>query len=200
MHRYPCVSLVEQFGAPDLDCIDVDHHRGVSHLMQKLINQGHKRIGFFSRRYQVEAPWVYRRYSAYVEKLARASLPYRVEDVLNVYETETYDLEESYKKALNQTEDGVTAWICPADHIAYDFMAVFQNFGMIAGKDYSITGFDGIPKKGSETVLTTVQVPRRQIGYQAARRLDELMSNRFDTTQHVHLNGTVVEGNTDLTV
>ena len=200
MHKYPCVSLVEQFGAPDLDCIDVDHHRGVSHLMQKLINQGHKRIGFFSRRYQVEAPWVYRRYSAYVEKLARASLPYRVEDVLNVYETDTYDLEESYKKALKQTEDGVTAWICPADHIAYDFMAVFQNFGMIAGKDYSITGFDGIPKKGSETVLTTVQVPRRQIGYQAARRLDELMSNRFGTTQHVHLNGTVVEGNTDTTV
>ena len=45
MHKYPCVSLAEQFGAPDLDCIDVDHHRGVSHLMQKLINQGHKRIG-----------------------------------------------------------------------------------------------------------------------------------------------------------
>ena len=97
MHKYPCVSLVEQFGAPDLDCIDVDHHRGVSHLMQKLINQGHKRIGFFSRRYQVEAPWVYRRYSAYVEKLARASLPYRVEDVLNVYETDTYDLSEISK-------------------------------------------------------------------------------------------------------
>lgn len=197
MYKYPCVSLAEQFGAPDLDCIDVDHHRGISHLMQRLIDQGHKRIGFFSRRYQVEAPWVYRRYSAYVEKLARARLPYRVDDVLNVYESDTYDLEQSYKKALKQTKDGVTAWICPADHIAYDFMAAFQNYGMIAGKDYSITGFDGIQRSDDETMLTTIQVPRRQIGYQAARRLDELMSDRYGTTQHVHLNGTVVAGNTD---
>ena len=200
MHKYPCVSLVEQFGAPDLDCIDVDHHRGVSHLMQKLIDQGHKRIGFFSRRYAVEAPWVYRRYSAYVEKLARAGLPYHKEDVLNLYDADSYNLEESYKKALKQTEDGVTAWICPADHIAYDFIAVFQNFGLVAGKDYSITGFDGIPKQGSQTKLTTVQIPHRQIGYQAARRLDELLNNRFGTTQHVHLNGTVVAGNTDNTI
>ncbi|CAI8314402.1 MAG: Catabolite control protein A [Opitutia bacterium UBA7350] len=197
MRKFPCVSLVEQYGASDLDCIDVDHHRGVSHLMQKLIDQGHRRIGFFSWRYSVEALWVYRRYSAYIEKLARADLPYRQEDILNVYATDTYGLEEGYQKALQQTRDGVTAWICPADHIAYDFIEVFQKHGLESGKDYAITGFDGIPQMGTSQKLTTVQIPYRQIGYQAARRLDDLLSNRYSTTQHVYLNGTVIAGETD---
>ena len=55
-------------------------------------------------------------------------------------------------------------------------------------------------KLQAQKKLTTVQIPHMQIGYQAARRLDELLNNRFGTTQHVHLNGTVVAGNTDNTI
>jgi DNA-binding LacI/PurR family transcriptional regulator len=197
MRQFPCVSLVEQFGAQDLDCIDVDHHRGVSHLMQRLIDEGHQRIGFFSRRYSIEPLWVYRRFSAYVEKLTRAGLQYRPEDVLNLYKKDTYTLEDSYKKAIKQTKDGVTAWICPADHIAYDFISVFDQYGLTAGKDYSITGFDGIPNQTGQFDLTTVQIPYREVGYQATRRLQDLLDNRFSSTQHVYLNGKILAGNSD---
>ena len=197
MRQFPCVSLVEQFGAPDLDCIDVDHHRGVSHLIQRLIDEGHRRIGFFSRRYSVEPLWVYRRFSAFVEKVTRAGLQYRTEDVLNLYKDDTYTLEESYRKAIQQTKDGVTAWICPADHIAYDFISVFNQYGLTAGKDYSITGFDGIPNSASQFDLTTIQIPYREIGYQAARRLNDLLESRFSATQHVYLNGKILAGNSD---
>ena len=197
MRKFPCVSLVEQFGAQDLDCIDVDHHRGVSHLMQRLIDEGHRRIGFFSRRYSVEPLWVYRRFSAFVEKLTRAGLQYRPEDILNLYEGDTYTLEQSYQKAIKQTKDGVTAWICPADHIAYDFISVFDQYGLIAGKDYSITGFDGIPNSASQFDLTTIQIPYREIGFQAARRLNDLLESRFSATQHVYLNGKILAGNSD---
>ncbi|MBL00318.1 MAG: LacI family transcriptional regulator [Opitutales bacterium] len=197
MRLIPCVSLVEQFGAQDLDCIDVDHHRGVSHLIQRLIDKGHRRIGFFSRRYSVEPLWVYRRFSAFVERLTSAGLQYRSEDVLNLYRDDTYTLEESYQKAIQQTKDGVTAWICPADHIAYDFISVFNQYGLIAGKDYSITGFDGVPSLASQFRLTTIQIPYRGIGFQAARRLNDLIENRFSATQHVYLNGKIVAGNSD---
>lgn len=200
MTKFPCVSLVEQFGAPNLDCIDVDHHRGISHLMQMMIDRGHRRIGFFSRRYSVEALWVYRRYSAYVEKLARSGLPYRSEDILNLFSTDDYSLEESYQRAIQQIHDGVTAWVCPADHIAYDFIRVLRQRGLVEGKDYSITGFDGISREGDRSSLTTVQIPYREIGYQAARRLSDLLENRYNTTQHVYLNGEVLEGRTCLPV
>ena len=197
MRLFPCVSLVEQFGAQDLDCIDVDHHRGVSHLMQRLIDEGHHRIGFFSRRYSVEPLWVYRRFSAFVEKLTRAGLQFRPEDVLNLYKKDTYSLDESYQKAIQQTKDGVTAWICPADHIAYDFISVFTQYGLVVGRDYSITGFDGIPNATDQFDLTTIQIPYREVGYQAARRLHDLLDNRFSATQHVYLNGKVLAGDSD---
>lgn len=200
MRQFPCVSLVEQFGAQDLDCIDVDHHRGVSHLMQRLIDEGHRRIGFFSRRYSVEPLWVYRRFSAFVEKLTRAGLQFRPEDVLNLYKKDTYSLDESYQKAIAQTKDGVTAWICPADHIAYDFISVFTQYGLAVGKDYSITGFDGIPNAAEQFDLTTIQIPYREIGYQAARRLHDLLESRFSATQHVYLNGKVLAGDSDARV
>lgn len=194
MRKFPCVSLVEQFGTPDLDCIDVDHHRGISHLMQNLIDQGHHRMGFFSRRYSVEALWVYRRYSAYVEKLARSGLKYRQEDILNLFPTDTYSLEESYERAIRQTKDGVTAWICPADHIAYDFIKIFKKHGLEPGRDYSITGFDGIPWDAEGRQLSTVEIPYRQIGFQAARRLAELLDKRYSTNQHISLNGDLIKG------
>ena len=106
-------------------------------------------------------------------------------------------MEESYQKAIQQTKNGVTAWICPADHIAYDFMSVFNQHGLIAGKDYSITGFDGISNTASQFDLTTIQTPYREIGFQAARRLNDLLESRFSATQHVYLNGKILAGNSD---
>jgi DNA-binding LacI/PurR family transcriptional regulator len=45
--------------------------------------------------------------------------------------------------------------------------------------------------------LTTIQIPYREIGYQAARRLHDLLESRFSATQHVYLNGKVLAGNSD---
>ena len=122
---------------------------------------------------------MYRRFSAFVEKLTRAGLQFRPEDVLNLYKKDTYSLDESYQKAIQQTKDGVTAWICPADHIAYDFISVFTQYGLVVGRDYSITGFDGIPNATDQFDLTTIQIPYREVGYQAARRLHDLLDKPF---------------------
>ncbi|MET0263421.1 MAG: LacI family DNA-binding transcriptional regulator, partial [Rariglobus sp.] len=84
MAKYPCVSLVEQYGSTALDCVDVDHFRGVNKLMDRLLAQGHQRIGFFTHHYDVEASWALRRHSAYMEKLFSLGLPYNPDDALNI--------------------------------------------------------------------------------------------------------------------
>ena len=94
----------------------------------------------------------------------------------------------------------MTAWICPADHIAYDFISVFTQYGLVVGKDYSITGFDGIPNAAEHFDLTTIQIPYREIGYQAARRLCDLIESRFSATQHVYLNGKILAGDSDVKI
>jgi DNA-binding LacI/PurR family transcriptional regulator len=194
--QFPCVSLVEQFGAPNIDGIAADHHRGIAHLMQILIDLGHRRIGFFSRQYPVPAPWAFRRYGAYVEKLAREGIPCHFDDIINVYASESMDLNASYAKAIQQTRDGVTAWVCPADHIAYDLMHKLQSAGLKLKEDFSITGFDGLSAPVDSVALTTMQMPYRRIGYQATKRLSDLLTNRYAMGQHTNMMCKLIAGNT----
>jgi LacI family transcriptional regulator len=196
MRRFSCVSLVEQFGVPSLDCIDVDHYRGISHLMQRLIDLGHRRIGFFSRYYPVEACWAFRRYSAYTEKLARAGIDFREEDVINVRPDQRLSQEESFAKAVEQTRQGVTAWVCAADHQAYDLIRELGLAGFRVPEDVSVTGFDGIHPPKGQPPLTTMEIPYRQIGYVGMSRLVELMARRYNLTQHILLECQLREGET----
>lgn len=194
--KFPCVSLVEQFGAPNIDGIAADHHRAIAHLMQQLIDLGHRRIGFFSRHYPVPAPWAFRRYGAYVEKMAREGLTLNHEDIFNVYPTENVDLPASHEKAVEQTRAGVTAWVCPADHIAYDLMEALENSGLKVNQDFSITGFDGLTPPEGVVPLTTMQMPYRRMGYQATKRLNDLTSNRFSMGQHINMLCKFIPGET----
>jgi DNA-binding LacI/PurR family transcriptional regulator len=196
MKRFPCVSLVEQFGTPSLDCVDVDHYRGISHLMELLLEHGHRRIGFFSRYYQVEACWAFRRYSAYAEKMARMGLNIREEDVINVRPDRKISLEEGFDQAARQTRDGVTAWVCAADHQAYDLIAELSKRGLSVPKEVSVTGFDGIETPRQSPQLTTMSIPYRQIGYSGMQRLSDVMERRFATTQHILLECQLREGTT----
>ena len=98
--NFPCVSLVEQFGGQNIDCVDVDHNRGISTIIDKLINKGHKRIGFLTRSYAVQACWSYRRYSAFADQLIRRSIAIDESDIINIYPDRLLSPKESIKEAI----------------------------------------------------------------------------------------------------
>jgi len=186
--RYPVVSLVEQYGAQPLDCVDVDHYRGVSRLMDELSSLGHRRVGFFTWRYPVEASWALRRYSAYIEKLTALDLDLDPNDVINVSHRHSLRVEAAHARALARTRDGVTAWLCAADHQAYDLINFFKKAGLAVPEDVSVAGFDGIARPVGAPFLSTVQIPYRQIGLTGGKRLLDLVMKRFDSNQHILLN------------
>lgn len=194
--RLPCVSLVEQYGNSTLDCVDVDHYKGISELVDRLIELGHRRIGFFSRHYAVEACWSYRRFSSFVEKLTRLGISARWDDIINMYPEKDKTLEEGFQHMLKQTKEGVTAWVCAADHLAYDVIAYLKKSGYQVPRDVSVTGFDGIRTPPDHQVLTTVRIPYRQVGYTGAKRLCDLIRKRFDTSQHILLECLMQDGET----
>jgi LacI family transcriptional regulator len=196
MPKFPCVSLVEQYGSATIDCVDVDHYKGISQMVDQLTAAGHRRIGFFSRYYAVEACWAYRRYSAFVEKLMREGMPFRAADVVNVDPRQKMELEESHRLAFQKTQDGVTAWVCGADHQAYDLIRALQQRGLKIPRDVSVTGFDGILQPKGLPELTTVKIPYRQVGYMGAKRLNDLLGKRFDVSQHILLECQMQKGAT----
>ena len=194
--RYPVVSLVEQYGAQPLDCVDVDHYRGVSRLIDELSALGHRRIGFFTWRYPVEASWALRRYSAFVEKLTAKGLDLDPADVINVSHRHPLGADAAQAKALERTRDGVTAWLCAADHQAYDLINHFKKEGLQIPEDVSVAGFDGIVRPAGAPLLSTVQIPYRQIGLIGGKRLLDLVMKRFDSNQHILLNCELRAGET----
>ncbi len=190
----PIVSLVEQFDRSDIDCVDADHYKGISAAIDHLHGLGHRRIGFFTRNYPVEASWSYRRYAAYVEKMARLGLRIESEDVINMFPSEKMDVEESINHAAARTKVGVTAWVCAADHQAYDLVRGLAERGIKVPEEVSVTGFDGIETPEGYPELSTVPIPFREIGASGTRRLVERIGKRFGSTQHVFIDCPFREG------
>lgn len=194
--KYPVVSLVEQYSGGALNCVDVDHHRGVAKLFERLRKLGHERIGFFTYRYPVEASWALRRYSAYVECLTAAGLHFDPADAISVGPRHALPWEEARDAALRRTRAGVTAWICAADHQAYELIAHFRRNGLDVPRDVSVAGFDGIAPPAGQPVLSTVQIPYHEIGVTGGKRLLDLIEKRFSATQHILLDCDLREGAT----
>jgi DNA-binding LacI/PurR family transcriptional regulator len=181
----PMVSLVEQFDHSGIDCVDVDHYKGIATAVEYLVAQGHRRIGFFTRRYQVEASWSFRRYAAFKEKMTRLRLPVSSKDVINVFPAREGDAQESIDYAAERTRAGVTAWVCAADHQAFDLVRGLRRHGLDVPQLVSVTGFDGIETPADCPELGTVHIPFREIGATGTQRLVERIRKRFGNSQHI---------------
>ncbi|HWB61563.1 MAG TPA: LacI family DNA-binding transcriptional regulator [Chthoniobacteraceae bacterium] len=195
--RFPVVSMNEQFGVEGINCVDVDHYAGIWMMMDRLRELGHARIGFYTRRYAVEAEWSLRRFGAYMQKLVRLRMPVLPGDIVNNYPGSIFaSRDEELDYIAARIADGVTAWVCAADHQAYDLIAGLEKRGIRVPRDVSVTGFDGIRKPDWAPLLTTVSVPFWEMGYTAGRRLHDMIKKRFGSPQHVLVAPGMREGET----
>ncbi|MGD1979105.1 MAG: LacI family DNA-binding transcriptional regulator [Akkermansiaceae bacterium] len=193
--KFPLVSLVEQEEERSLDCVDVDHFSGISMAIDHLRELGHRNIGFYTREYPVAASWSFRRYSAFLDKMARDRVRVRQQDLLGVFPRTFPSVEASIEAAADRTRNhGVTAWVCAADHQAYDLIDGFKKLGLKVPKDVSVTGYDGIANPGRKDSLTTIEIPFRAIGMTGAERLANRVRKRFGGRQHVSITGKLITG------
>src|SRR5271154_3612589 len=118
-------------------------------------------------------------------------------DIVNIYPDCYHPTrEESFQYIISRVEKGVTAWVCAADHQAYDLIAALQKKGLRVPEDVSVTGFDGIRKPDWAPLLTTVVVPYWEIGYTSGKRLLDIMKKRFGSPQHILISPQIREGET----
>ena len=192
----PMVSLVEQFDHTGIDCVDADHYKGISDAIEHLVDHGHRRIGFFTWPYEVEASWSYRRYAAFMEKMVRLRIPVSPKDIISVFPSQERNEEQRIEYAAERTRAGVTAWICAADHQAYGLVRGFRQRGIDVPGRVSVTGFDGIETPPDCPQLSTIQIPFREIGATGTQRLVERIRKRFGSAQHVLIDCTFKPGAT----
>jgi LacI family transcriptional regulator len=194
--RLPCVSLLEQYEHAHVNCVDVDHERGISGLVDLLIESGHQRIGFFSVHHALGTYWATHRLSAYFEKLLAAGFAYRPADAINISKVPPLTEADALRAMLAQTRNGVTAWVCANDYAAYAVINQLTAAGVRVPEEVSVTGFDGIQPPNGIPHAATLETPFREIGRTAAGRLLRLAERPFDPPQHILVAGQVRRGET----
>lgn len=171
--KLSAVSVLTEYADCSIDVVDTDHHN-VQWLVDRLADAGHRRIGFVSWHYPAGGLWAARRFGAYSEALLARGLPINPSWIFNV---------GSHQKPLEtpaliadaavaaMRRDRVTAWICAADHQAYQLISELQGRGIKVPAACSVAGFDGNEPPPGLPRLMTLRVPNEHIGESAVAQL-----------------------------
>jgi LacI family transcriptional regulator len=172
------VATLEDYDSIKIDSIDTNHHTGIVTLVNRLVALNHRRIGFVTWAYATSGHWATQRFAAYVSGIFTNGLEFQQNWILNAHKAgPTRDPSQIADEVVRLLrEESVTAWICAADHQAYQLMLDLSTRGVRVPEDCSITGFDGIEPPLSLKAVTSLLVPNETIGAAALTRL----MNRID--------------------
>lgn len=192
------VSVLMEYSDQAIDLVDTDHG-GVRSLVAKLARAGHRRIGFATWRYPAGGVWASRRFAAYAEEILERGLELRQDWVLNLiasgrpFPTPAHLAAEV---ARLRRDEGVTAWVCAADHQAYQLISDLRGFGLDAPRDYSIVGFDGNEVPPGLPALATLRVPNQDVGASAFASLISRLLHPGSAQRKILVETTYVPGAT----
>jgi LacI family transcriptional regulator len=192
------VAVLESYVTPGIDTIDTDDSVGILALVTRLSAAGHKRIGFLTWEYPVVGHWATRRFGGYVEALFSLGLPFRPEWTINVHKSGPHIREDDITNQVVRRirEDGVTAWVCAADHQAYRLMEELAGHGLRVPEDCSVTGFDGLEPPQTLRRLSSIRVPHEDIGASAVARLLSRIVHPKSPRRKILVEGLLIEGET----
>ena len=194
--RIASVSIIEKYENQRIDSIDVDQSETILKLARLLKVRGHRKIGFFTWQYSVDAPWVLHRFGTYVEALYRLGLEFDPADCVNLDPKNPLEPDEAAEKAAALVRSGVTAFICAADHQAYSLMENLGRLGLSVPHDVSLTGFDGVLPRSGLKQLATIRVPYEELGRSATHQLVRRIEQPGAPRRHIIVDGDFIEGET----
>lgn len=159
--------LIENVQGIQASMVDVDNVEASKKAVTYLIERGHKRIVHFAGpKYSMHS-------NERIEGVRRAFSGHRLvfddRDIVHAGAR----LEEGYQVALDffrdKKEDRPTAVTCYNDLVALGVMCALRELGLSVPGDVSVIGYDDIDMASYASVpLTTVHVPKQQVGQRAA--------------------------------
>lgn len=196
--RISAVSVIEDYREPGLDCIDTDQNEGIGRLVRHLAALGHQRMAFVAWPYTIPTPWVQRRFGAFAETLYGLGIEFNPAWVINVHRSHgKHQPPEIAQWAARLVRDeGVTAFVCAADHQAYPLIGSLGELGIRVPGQCSVTGFDGIKPPPNLPQLTTMRVAYEEMGSAALTRLVDRVVHPSAPRRHILIGARLIEGST----
>jgi LacI family repressor for deo operon, udp, cdd, tsx, nupC, and nupG len=175
----PTIIVAEPIDDPRGITVAVDHAEAAHIALRHLCGLGHKKIVHIGGPLRTLSSRERRR--GFEEALRDAGLPFSPELAIEG----NFDVETGEKAIVTFFENGIepTAVFAANDEIALGAIRGAHRLGLRVPDDISIVGFDNQHfLEAFEPGLTTVNIPRFDIGYQAMKRLVRKIANDKDVT------------------
>ena len=171
----PTVLLDSAFNEIALDTIVINNKQAAGCATKELIKNGHTNIGYLHSAFHINN--FSERKDGYHRELRRNGLSIPAEHEYKL--TPTVDGAYSeMKEILNHAPEMPTAFFADNDIIALSAMRALKEKGYKIPEDISIIGIDDIPMcELTDPPLTTMHVPKHQMGVQAVKRLLEKINH-----------------------
>lgn len=184
----PVVTLEAPFTAKELGVITIDEVKFTREAIEYLIAQGHRDIGLLLG--PAHIPMHENNLQGCRQALEKNGLQLRPKNILSG----DYFAESGYRavKEALQKGAGWTALFAANDQMAIGAMKAIKEAGKSIPEDIAVIGADGIYVTTLiEPLLTTVELPRYDMGYQAGKLLLDMIQDP-KAGQHLQLEGNLV--------
>jgi LacI family transcriptional regulator, repressor for deo operon, udp, cdd, tsx, nupC, and nupG len=169
----PLVLAVEPIADSQLPAIAVDHAGGAQEAVRHLVNLGHKRIAHIAGLDHVLSARL--RLAGYREALKQARVPF--DEALIHRGDFTFGSGHKAMQALMRQRPRPTAVFCANDEMAVGAIRAVTASGLKVPHDLSVVGFDDQDfAEIYDPPLSTVHMPRFDVGYQAMMLLAKVIS------------------------
>lgn len=172
--------------------IGFNNRKAMRALARKVIAKGHRRLAVITAP-QSSNDRARDRVAGILDAAREAGIP---EGQIPILET-PYSIDNGARamRDLLDQHEGITAVMCGNDVLAVGALRMAQSLGLGVPENISITGFDDIEIAGIVApALTTVHVPHREMGREAARLISGLLDGG-KALESVELRTRIVERN-----
>jgi LacI family transcriptional regulator, galactose operon repressor len=178
--KIPVVFLDTFYDFLPFDFVDMNNKDSVYTIIQHLVENGHKDIGFV--RSAVDTHNFQLRDTGFWEAVQALNLDIKDRDVFTVDST----LDGAYKDMHEQLKSRSrlpTALFCTNDIIAYGVIRAIREHDLRIPADISIVAFDDLPASAVMVPpLTTIRVQKKAMGELAVQLLSRRIGNGVDAT------------------
>jgi LacI family repressor for deo operon, udp, cdd, tsx, nupC, and nupG len=171
----PLVTVLERLQDHDQPVVRVDHRAGAAEATRHLIELGHRRIAHITGTRR--PPSTAQRQAGYRDALKAAGISYSDE----LLEEGDFSMEsgQAAMRRLLALANPPTAVFAGNDEMAFGAMTEARAQGLIVPQDLSMVGFDDQRTAAFyNPPLTTVNIPRQELGRRAAHELIERLDGR----------------------
>jgi LacI family transcriptional regulator len=168
----PVVLVDNRLAYSAANCVNSDDENGASAAAEYLLGLGHRRIGVLSG--PESWPSNERRVRGYARSLQRVGLSL---EIIHMDRTTIESGEEAYRHIITAHPD-LTALCAVNDSMALGAIRAARSNGHSVPEILSVVGFDDIAwAQLCDPPLTTVNIPKHQMGREAAHRLVALLDD-----------------------